>query len=146
MGLLLHDLEPGAGDQLGDGAAERRSRGRVAAAGEDERRGGDLRQAVCRVMIEERVEVALQVLGPLFMREGEHFFDELGDGPVVVRPRGVDVEEEPLKERTLAGGELDKPARETGSRSEGRYPAPARCSAGPGCGPVPGDGAPAPGR
>src|SRR3712207_6078426 len=56
VGLLFHYLEPGAGDQLGDGAAERRARGRVAAAGEDERRGCDLRQAVGHVMIEEGVE------------------------------------------------------------------------------------------
>jgi hypothetical protein len=34
---LLHDLEPGAGDQLGNGAAKRRAGGRVAAAGHDER-------------------------------------------------------------------------------------------------------------
>jgi hypothetical protein len=33
VGLLLHDLEPGAGDQLGDGATQLRARGRVAAAG-----------------------------------------------------------------------------------------------------------------
>jgi len=34
---LLHDLEPGAGDQLGNGAAKRRAGGRVATAGHDER-------------------------------------------------------------------------------------------------------------
>jgi hypothetical protein len=64
VGLLLHDLEPRAGDQFGDGAAKRRARGRVPAAGEDKRRGGDLRQAVDRVVIEAGVEVALQVIGP----------------------------------------------------------------------------------
>jgi hypothetical protein len=34
---LLHDLEPDAGDQLGNGAANRRAGGRVAAAGHDDR-------------------------------------------------------------------------------------------------------------
>jgi hypothetical protein len=40
VGLLLHDLEPGAGDQLGYGAAKLRARGRIAAAGQDEGGGG----------------------------------------------------------------------------------------------------------
>jgi hypothetical protein len=60
MSLLLHHLEARAGDQAGDGLAERRPRGRVAAAGEDERRGGDLGEALARVVVEEGVQVALR--------------------------------------------------------------------------------------
>ena len=65
MGLLLHDLEPGAGDPVGNGAAQLRASGRVAAAGQHQRRRGDLRQAVGRVVIDEGIEVALQILGRL---------------------------------------------------------------------------------
>jgi hypothetical protein len=42
MGLLVEDLEPGAGDQVGHGAAELRACGRVTAAGQHQRRRGDL--------------------------------------------------------------------------------------------------------
>ena len=42
--------------------------------------------------------------------EGQHPLDELGDGAVVVGPGGIDVEEEALQERPLAGGDLDQPA------------------------------------
>ena len=118
MGLLLHDLELGAGDQLGDAAAERWAGARVAAAGEHERRDRDLGQAVGRVVVDEGIEVALQVLGVLFVREREHLLDDLVDGPVVVRPRGVDVEEEPLQERALAGGVLDQPSGEANRSHE----------------------------
>jgi hypothetical protein len=63
-------------------------------------------------VVQEGVEVALQVLGRLLVREGEHLLDELGDGAVVVRPGGVDVEEEPFEEGAFAGGDLDQPADE----------------------------------
>jgi hypothetical protein len=58
----------GAGDQLDHGAAKRRAGGQIAAAGQHQRRGGDLRQAVGRVVIDEGVQVALQVLGRLLVR------------------------------------------------------------------------------
>src|SRR5687767_11637136 len=41
VGLLFHELEAGAGDQVGDGAAELRARGHVEPAGEHERGRGD---------------------------------------------------------------------------------------------------------
>ncbi len=82
MRLLLHDLEPGAGDELGHCAAERWARRRIAAAGEHERRCGDLRQAVGRVVVEEGVEESLQVLGRLLVGEGEHLLDERLNAPV----------------------------------------------------------------
>src|SRR5829696_2540766 len=88
---LLPDLEPGAGDELSHRVAERWARGRVAAAGEHERRGGYLRQAVGCVVDDEGLEEALEVLRRLFVREGEHLLDDLVDGPIVVSPRGVDV-------------------------------------------------------
>jgi hypothetical protein len=66
--LLFHHLEPGTRDPLGDGAAELGAAGRVPAAGEDERRGGDLRETVGRVVVDEGVEVALQVLRRLLVR------------------------------------------------------------------------------
>jgi hypothetical protein len=50
--------------------------------------------------------------------EGEHLLDELVDGPVVVRPRRVDVEEEPLEERALARSDLDQPADEEQPRAQ----------------------------
>jgi hypothetical protein len=53
---------------------------------------------------EEGVEEALQVLGGLFVGKPEHLLDDLVDGAVAVCPRGIDVEEEPLKERALALG------------------------------------------
>jgi hypothetical protein len=81
VGLLLHDLEPGARDPVGDGAAEFRATDRVAAAGQHERRDGNLGQAVACVVAYEGVDLALQVLGALPVREGEHVLDELGDGP-----------------------------------------------------------------
>jgi hypothetical protein len=71
MGLLLHHLEAGAGDQFGDGATELRATGAVAPAGEDERRRRNLRQAVGRVVVEEGVEEGLQVLGPGLVGKGE---------------------------------------------------------------------------
>jgi len=46
LGLLLHHLEQGIGDQLGDGAAKRRARRRVPTTGEDERRRCDRRSVV----------------------------------------------------------------------------------------------------
>jgi hypothetical protein len=103
MGLVLHDLEAGAGDQLGNGAAKLRARGRVAAAGQDEGRGGDLREVVGRVVVEEGVQVALQVLGRLLVREGQHLLDELGDGPVVVGPGGVDARKNPSRNARSLG-------------------------------------------
>src|SRR5829696_4600548 len=107
---LLPDLESGAGDELGHRAAERWARGRVAAAGEHERRGGDLRQALGRVVVEERVEVGLEVFGRLLVGEGEHLLNERFDGPVVMRACGVDVKEETLEKGALARGDLDEPA------------------------------------
>src|ERR687894_388844 len=89
VSLLLQDLEPGTGDELGHRAAERWARGRVAAAGEHERRGGDIRQALGRIVVEERV-----------------------DGPVVMSAWGVEVEEKTLEKGALAGGGLDEPADE----------------------------------
>ena len=94
--LLLHHLESSARDQLGDTAAELGARARVAAAREHERRGHDLGQVVGSVMFDEGVEVALWVLCLLLVRKREHLVDELVDRPFVVRPRGVDVEEEAL--------------------------------------------------
>ena len=87
MGLVLHHLEAGAGDQLGYGAAELRATGRVATTGEHQRRGGDIRQAIGRIVLEERVEGALQILGRLLVGKREHLLDDLVDGPVVVRAR-----------------------------------------------------------
>jgi hypothetical protein len=52
------------------GAAKLRARGRVAAAGEHEGRRGDLGEAVGGVVVEEGVQVGLQVLGRLLVREG----------------------------------------------------------------------------
>lgn len=52
------------------------------------------------------------------MGEGEHLLDELVDGPVVVRPRRVDVEEEPLEEGALARRDLDQPPDEEQPRAE----------------------------
>ena len=51
-------------------------------------------QVVGSVMFDEGVEVALWVLRLLLVRKREHLVDELVDRPFVVRPRGVDVEEE----------------------------------------------------
>ncbi len=112
VGLLLHHLELGAGNELGNGAAEFRATGHIAAAGEDERWDGDLGQAVGRVVLDEGVEEPLQVLGRLLVGEGEHLLDDLLDGSVVVRPRRVDPHEEPLEERALARRDLDQPADE----------------------------------
>ena len=64
MRLLLHDLELGAGDQLRDGAAERRAAGRVESSGKHERRHTNLREAVRRVVVEECVEEALSIRRP----------------------------------------------------------------------------------
>ncbi len=97
-----------------------RARGRpteVAAAGQHQRRRGDLRQPIGRVVLEEWAQVALQILGGLLVREGEHVVDERGDGPVLVRPRAVDVEEEPLEEGALAGGDVDQPLHEASPTS-----------------------------
>src|SRR5919202_3416612 len=55
--LLLHHLDAGARDQLSDGPAELRSAGRVAPAGEHERRRGDLRQPL-GVVVEPRIYVS----------------------------------------------------------------------------------------
>ncbi len=87
------------------------------AAGEHERRGGDLRQPVGRVTGDEGVDEPLQVLGRLLVGEGQHLLDELVDGPVVVCPRGVDPQEEVLEERALARRELDQPADEEEPRA-----------------------------
>lgn len=63
-------------------------------------------------MVEEGVEEALDVLGRLLVGKGERLLDDLVDGAVVVRAGGLDVEEEPLEEGALAGGDLDQPANE----------------------------------
>lgn len=103
MGLLEHDLELRAGDPLRDGAAKLRTSSRVAAAAEDERRCGDPRQSVGRVVVEEGVYVPVKVRGSLLVREGEDLIDELGDCPVVVRPRGLDVQENPSRKARSLG-------------------------------------------
>jgi hypothetical protein len=86
MSLLVQELEL-AGDPLRDGPPQLGPAGRVAAAGEDERRGRDLCEAVGRIVVEEGIEVALHVLGRLLVWKGEDLLDEPVDRPVVVPPR-----------------------------------------------------------
>ena len=111
MRLALLDLEERAGDQVGDHLAELGARA-GSAPPEHQRRRGDLRQPVGGVVFGQRVQEALQVLGRLLVRKGEHVVDERGDGPVLVRPGGVDVEVEALEEGARAGGDVDQPLHE----------------------------------
>ena len=146
VGLLSMTSNRAPGISSATGRPSARAGGRVAAAGEDERRGGDLGQAVGRVVVEEGVEVALQVLGLLLVREGEHLLDELVDGPVVVCPRRCR-----CRGRTPRGTRArwvrPRPAIGRSEPTSGsRGPSPARCSAGRGCGRARGGAAPAPGR
>jgi hypothetical protein len=118
VALGFQDFEAGAGDQLGDGATELRAAGRVAAAGEHERRRRDPWQAVGRVVVDQRVQEPLDVLGRLLVRERQHLADDRVDGAVVMGPRGVDVEEEGLEERALARRHLDQPVHESHPRAQ----------------------------
>jgi hypothetical protein len=61
-------------------------------------------------VIDEGVDIAVQVLGRLLVREGQYLLDELVDGAVVVRVSRVDPQEEALQEGTLARSDLDLPA------------------------------------
>jgi hypothetical protein len=69
-------------------------------------------------VIQEGVQEVLQVLGRLLVRKGQHLLEDLGDGAVVVRPRRVDPEVEPLQERAFAGGGLDQPVDEPAPRAK----------------------------
>jgi hypothetical protein len=60
--LAWHDLEARVRDCCGDGSTEARRQADVELGGQDERRRGDLRKAVRRVMREAGVDLRLKAL------------------------------------------------------------------------------------
>ena len=88
--FFSQDLEPGTGDGVGDDTAVARRGDHVQAAGQDERRHGDLRQPADGVMGQKGVDAALDGLGGRLMREGQHLLDDLLCGAVGVGAGGVD--------------------------------------------------------
>ncbi len=82
-----HDLEARVRDCRSDRSTEARRQDDVELAGQDERRRGDLRKAILRVMREADVDLSLKGLQRLLVGEGQRLLDYLTHR--AVRVRGV---------------------------------------------------------
>ena len=107
-----HHFEPRARDCLGNCAPEARGREDVDLAGQDQRRHGDLPEPVERIMGHEPLQLRLERLGGLRMREHQRLLDDLLHHAVRVRARRVDPQEERLHHRALAGRDVREPMKE----------------------------------
>jgi hypothetical protein len=125
MGFAGHDLEERVRDLGGNGSTEARRQDDVELPGDDERWGGDAREAVGRVMRKAGVDLRLEGVDGLLVGEGQRLADDLAYGAVGVRARRVDPGEECVEEGALARRDLRQPSR---SRRRGR-PGPRACAA-----------------
>src|SRR3954466_8722930 len=77
VGLSGHDLEACLWDCLGDRSPDARRQDVVELPGQDQRRRGDLRKAVRRVVPEAHVDLCLKCLDGLLVGERQRLRDDL---------------------------------------------------------------------
>ena len=85
MCLPGHDLEARVRDSRGDRSTEARRQDEVELPGQDERRHGDLRKAIRRVVCEADVDSRLKGLDGLLVGKGQRLLDDLTYSAVRVR-------------------------------------------------------------
>ena len=81
VSLARQDVEGCVRDRVGDEAAEARRQDDVELTGQHERRRGDLREAVDRVVRQAYVDLRLKGLDGLLVGEGQGLLDDLSTVP-----------------------------------------------------------------